>query len=325
VSDYETIQRRRNIIVGAFVIVAISALVWLILKFGDLPSIVTKFHSFEVYVKFPAAPGVQKDTPVLFCGYQIGRVTKVMAPEIREDPTGRKYYQLMVILSIDKKYDNIPSNVQIKLITQGLGSSYIELTEDPAKLPAPPLDPNRPETQYLGDDLPPLNGSTGMTSEFFPAESQKKFNDLADSFKALIDDARDLIGDPNSKEDFKGTVANLHEASQQALETMQQARQTIQEFKELAKTGTETLQNTDAKTEKLVAALINTSDQLSEVTSHLRIILEKANNGDGTIARLLNDGRLYENMLENTEQIQLLMKELQSYISKSKGIPIKLK
>ena len=326
-SDYETIQRRRNIIVGIFVIVAISALVWLIFKFGDLPSTVSQFHSFEIYVQFPSAPGVQKDTPVLFCGYQIGRVTKVMAPEIRKDPTGRKYYQLMVVLSIDKKYVNIPSNVDIKLMTRGLGSSYIELVEDPSKLPAPPLDPNRPETQFLGGGLPPLQGSTGITSEFFPAESQKKFEDLADAFKGLIDDARDFIGDPNSKENLKGTLANLHQVSHDAIETMQQAKQTIQEFQELAMTGTKTLLNTDIKTEKLVAALIGTSDQLGGVASQLRVILEKTNSGDGTIARLINDGRLYENMLETSEQMQMLLAELKSFVAKSqnKGLPIKLK
>ncbi len=325
-SDYETIQTRRNIIVGIFVIVAISALVWLIFKFGDLPSTVSKFRSFEVYAQFPTAPGVQKDTPVQFCGYQIGRVTKVMAPEILPDLTGRKYHQSVVILSIDKKYVNIPSNVEIKLITRGLGSSYIELTVDPSMLPAPPIDPNRPETSFLFDGIR-MQGSTGMTSEFFPAESQKKFEDLADGFKSLIDHARDLIGDPNSKENLKGTLANLHKASHEAIETMQQAKQTIQEFRELAMTGTKTLQNADVKTEKLVAALISTSDQLSEVTSQLRVILEKANSGDGTIARLINDGQLYENMLESTEQIQMLSEELKSFLAKSrdKGLPIKLK
>ncbi len=59
-SDYETIQRRRNIIVGIFVIVAVCVLVWLIFKFGDLPTTVSKISSFDVLVQFPTAPGVQK-------------------------------------------------------------------------------------------------------------------------------------------------------------------------------------------------------------------------------------------------------------------------
>ena len=84
-SDYETTQRKRNITVGIFVLIAVCAFVWLIFKFGDLPTAVSRFRSFQVFVQFPTAPGVQKDTPVRFCGYQIGRVTDVMAPQIRED------------------------------------------------------------------------------------------------------------------------------------------------------------------------------------------------------------------------------------------------
>jgi len=327
VSDYESIQRRRNIIVGIFMIVSISALVWLIFKFGDLPSAISQFRSFEVFVQFPTAPGVQKDTPVQFCGYQIGRVTKVMAPEkCRDLVTGLEYHQTKVALSIDKKYVNIPSNVEIKLMTRGLGSSYIELTVDPTKLLAPTTDPNRPETVFLVNGML-KQGSTGMTSEFFPAESQKKFEDIAESLKNLIDDARDFIGDPNSKKNLKGTLANLHIASLEARETMQQAKQTIQEFRNMAAAGTRTLQSADAKAERLVASLISTSDQLGEATSHLRVILEKANSGDGTVAKLLNDGQLYENMLESTEQIQMLLEELKSFVAKSqdKGLPIKLK
>jgi hypothetical protein len=82
-----------------------------------------------------------------------------------------------------------------------------------------------------------------------------------------------------------------------------------------------------AKAERLVTSLISTSDQLGEATSHLRVILEKANRGDGTIAKLLNDGQLYENMLESTEQMRLLLEELKSFLAKSrdKGLPIKLK
>ena len=94
--------------------------------------------SFKVYVQFATASGLQTDTPVKFCGYQIGRVTQVLPPQNRTDiDTGQKYHQAVCVLSINKDYVNIPSNVEVKLMTRGLGSSYLELKEDPAKLPAP--------------------------------------------------------------------------------------------------------------------------------------------------------------------------------------------
>ncbi|HUU17363.1 MAG TPA: MlaD family protein [Sedimentisphaerales bacterium] len=325
-SDYETTQRKRNMIVGVFVIIGICALVWLIFKFGDLPSAFTKMGSFEVFVQFPTATGVQTDTPVRFCGYQIGRVTKVMPPEIRRDMvSGLEYYQTVVVLSIDKKYVNIPSNIEVKLMTRGLGSSYIELKQYP-DMPEVPIDPNRPETIFLVDKIW-LQGSTGMTSEFFPEESQKKLDEVAEGLRTFISNANDIIGHPSNKENLQKMLANLADASQQATETMQQARQTIEEFRIFAVAGTTTLTNADAKAEELVVAMVDTSEEIGKAAAGLRQILEKVNNGQGSAARLINDGRFYERLLENTQQLQLLLEEIKSFVTtaRDKGVPLKLK
>lgn len=294
-SDYETIQRKRNITVGIFVIVAVFALVWLIYRFGDLPITVSKLRSFEVLIQFPTAPGVQKDTPVSFCGYQVGRVTEVQHPKVMKDlNTGKFYHQTLVVLSINKKYNDIPEDVQAKLITRGLGSSYIEL-----KLRR--FDVNEPTGPVLSRGSL-LQGSTGVSSEFFPEESQEKLNELVDDLKTLINSSNNIVGDPNNKENIKKTLANLAEASQQATKT-------IEEFRQLA------------------ASVIGTSEELSKTTKQLRLILEKVNSGQGTAAKFINDGRFYENMLENTQQMQILLEELKSFVSEAreKGLPIKMK
>jgi len=327
VSDYETIQRKRNIFVGVFVIIGMCALGWLIFKFGDLPTAVTKIGSVRIFVQFPMAPGVQKDTPVRFCGYQIGRVTGVMPPRIRKDlNTNQEYHQTVVILTIDKKYVDIPSNVNIKLMTRGLGSSYIELKVDPESLPAPPRDPNRPETCFLVDGMW-LQGSTGISSEFFPEESQKKLDSLVEDLGAFINNADDIIGDPNNKENVKRILANLSGASEAATEAIQQATQTMEEFKKFATAGTKTLENADAKVDKAIVAMIDTSEQLSKATEQLRLILEKINSGQGTAGMLVNDGRFYESLLENADQMQVLLEEMKLFVAqaRNKGLPIDLK
>jgi phospholipid/cholesterol/gamma-HCH transport system substrate-binding protein len=271
------------------------------MKFGELPATISKFSSFQVFVQFPTAPGVQRDTPVRFCGYQIGRVTDVMAPQKREDLiTGLEYHQTVVVLSINKKYVNIPSNVEVKLMTRGLGSSYIELKEDPTK-PKEPRDPNRPETIYLVDKMR-LQGSTGMTSEFFPEESQEQLTNLIDGIKNLVQNTNDILGDPNNKENFKTTLANLSEATKEMGEAVE-------------------------KIEKFFASGATTSEELSKTVTELRLILAKINEGEGAAAKFVNDGRLYENLLDSTEQLQVLLKELKSFVAQSreKGLPLKLK
>jgi len=348
VSDYETRQRRRNFIVGIFVILGMTSLVWLIFKFGDLPGIVTQYSSYEVFVQFPTATGVQKDTPVRFCGYQIGRVTNVMAPEIRKDKdTGLEYYQTVVVLSIHNRYVTIPSSVDVKLMTRGLGSSYIELKQTPG-VPLNPIDPNRPETIYLVDQVW-LQGGTGMTSEFFPEESQQKLSDLIDGINEFIANANDIVGDSESKANIKATLANFADASEEAKVTLEEFRKlaaagtttlehadskvddvvasvidTSKEIREFAATGTSTLKSVDAKAERLIVALVDTSEQLSKAMVELQSILQKVDNGQGTAARLINDGNFYENLLENTEELQALLEEMKVFVKELRDKGIKL-
>jgi ABC-type transporter Mla subunit MlaD len=294
VSDYETAQKRRNIIVGVFVIVAICALIWLIFMFNDFPTVVSKLSSFQVFVQFPTATGVVKDTPVRFCGYPIGSVTKVMPPQIRKDlNTGLEYHQAMVILSINNKYVNIPSNVEVKLMTRGLGSSYIELSVDPT-LPLTPYDPNRPETKFLVDKML-LQGSAGMTSEFFPQESQKKLDELVKGLTAFINNANEIFGDKANKENIKTTLANLANATEEL--------------------------------EKFLAAGVNTSEEVSKAAEELWLILEKINSGQGTTGKFINDAQLYESLLENTQEMEVLLEDLKKLVNeyRKQGVKVKLK
>jgi ABC-type transporter Mla subunit MlaD len=289
----------------------------MIYKFGDLPTTISKIGSFGVCVQFPAATGVERDTPVRFCGYQIGRVTQVMSPRIRRDlDTYLSYHQTVVVLNIDKKYVDIPSNVEVKLMTRGLGSSYIELAVDPLK-PLLPRDPNQPETKFLINEMM-LQGSTGMTSEFFPAESQKKLDELATGLKEFIDNANDILGDPENKEHIKSALANISKAAKQAEES-------LSKFEEFSSAGAAAVKNVDKKTDQLVVTLINAGEQLAQTSTQLRIILEKINTGRGSAGRFINDGQLYENMLETTDQLDLLVRDIRQLISKNKGVPIKLK
>jgi len=315
VSDYETAERKRNIIVGFFVIGAICALVWLIFEFSALPAIVGKFNSFQVFVQFPTAKGVRKGTDVFYGGFPIGKVTSVMAPEIRED---QKYPQTAVVLSIDKKYVNIPSNVEVKLMTRGLGSSSIELTVDP-NLPLTAQDPNRPETIFLVQDMW-LQGTTGLTSEFFPEESQKKFEALVETVTTLTKNLNDVVGDPNTKANFKSILANISDASKQATKM-------FEELQRFSATGTTIAKNFEADANNFVAAMVTTSEELSQTLKETRVILGKVSNGKGTAGKLVNDPELYENLVESTEEMRDLLKELKSFMAeanKKGALPVKL-
>jgi ABC-type transporter Mla subunit MlaD len=205
----------------------------------------------------------------------------------------------MCVLSIEKKYKNIPSNVDVKVMTRGLGSSYIELKTDPNK-PLEAKDPNRPETKYLVDGMK-LQGSTGMTSEFFPEESQRKLDDLITGVESLVGNADDIIGNEQNKQNIQKILDNLSEVSARAADA-------IKDLDEFIGTANEA------------------GEELTAAVRELRQIAEKINSGQGTAARFVNDGRLYENLLDNTEQLEVLIQSLQDFVAeyREKGIKVKL-
>jgi phospholipid/cholesterol/gamma-HCH transport system substrate-binding protein len=306
--DYESIQRKRNFIVGVFVLVAMTALFWLIFKFGQMPVIVSKMGSFEVIVQFASAPGVQENTPVKFCGYQVGRVTNIFAPEkLRDLVTGLEYYQVRAALRIDNHYSTIPSNAQMKLMKRGLGSSSLEIDVDPTK-PLVAKDPNRPDTKYLMDGMV-LQGVEGASSEFLSEDTQKKIEALLNGMTKLVGNVNDVIGDKQNQDNFKQSLTNLKDATAQAT-------QTLKEIEAFSKAGTKTADQAADSLAKLTGSI-----------AELEMLLNKINQGKGTAGRFVNDASLYESLVESSKDLDALIVELRLFVTKAKegGVPIKLK
>jgi phospholipid/cholesterol/gamma-HCH transport system substrate-binding protein len=305
VSDFEAIQNRRNLVVGVFVVVGFLAFGWLVFKFGDMPLWVAKLRSYDVHVQFLAANGVQKDTPVQFCGYQIGRVTAVDPPRIREeivfDPNSERrwFHQSLVTMSIDNQFNDLPTDCQIKLMTRGLGSSYIEI-----KSPIPDE-----KSEFLIHGMT-IQGSTGISSEFFPEETQKKLEALVDDLRTLVGNANDVAGDDGNKQNLKTFFQNLTEASGQAAVTLKQARNTIEhayaaigDYRTLAGTGTDAL-------EKVSGSIVAVSEEITRASVQVNVMLAGINQGNGTIGKLANDARLYEELLDTSTQMEILVTEM---------------
>jgi ABC-type transporter Mla subunit MlaD len=58
--DYQTKQRRRNMVVGVFMVLAMAAFLWMLWRFRELPLAAGKLRSYEVLVYFPEAPGFRR-------------------------------------------------------------------------------------------------------------------------------------------------------------------------------------------------------------------------------------------------------------------------
>lgn len=312
-ADYETSQRRRNTAVGLFVLLGIGAFVWMMYLFGELPLIAARWRAYEIHVRFDEAPGIQENTAVYFSGYPVGRVTQVRPPRIMENlETGQWSHMSQVTLAINNRFDRIPCDVRIRLMQRGFGSSFIRLDEQPYP------EPERPGPFLTQGTL--VQGETGITSEFFPEETQERLQELVDSMTVLLNNANDIIGDEDTKENLRQTMANLGEVTAQA-------SLTLAAFEEFAATGSGTLESADQQVQQLVHSLTELSGEIGLVSSELRTMINRIHEGEGTAARLLNDPRLYEQLLEDARQLDMLMQEIRAFIQEAAetGLPFRLR
>ncbi len=318
-ADYNTLQQRRNMVVGGFVLIAFCAFVWLVFIFGELPIAVSRFRSFRVLVNFPNVPGVQMNTPVRYCGYQVGRVIGISPPFLFKEPdTGRRFHQVKVTLAIDRDFKDIPSNVDVLLMKRGLGSSYIEFD----------FDPDREITGVLGDHAV-MQGGLGTTSEFLPKAVQEKIEELVNAVTALADSANMIIGDSENRQNIKEMLVNVKLATEQATKA-------LKSFEAMSETGRTRIDQTADKADKTldsIKALSDTSTvrvdevagELSGTIARIRRILAKVDEGDGTAAKLLNDGRLYENLLDSSQELSLALEQLKELAAQAREKGVKIK
>ena len=305
-TDYNTLQRKRNYVVGVFVVLAACALIWLVFIFGELPTTFTEYRSYVIKVKFPKVPGVQINTPVQFCGYHIGRVIDIDSPKRMTDAEGNSYHQVAVGVAIEKKYTQIPADVDIKLMKRGLGSSYIEF-----------IEPIGEPTEFLREGMM-IQGRIGTGNEFISEDTQKKIDTLGSKVSELLASVNEIVGDKENKNNIRTSLANIANVTAQANET-------LKELQEFSAAGTRAMESTDAEIGRVSESIVTATEELSDTVVQLRIIMEKVNTGEGTLARLLNDGRLYENLIDSTEELQLSIENIKKLIGKTEKTGLKLK
>jgi phospholipid/cholesterol/gamma-HCH transport system substrate-binding protein len=151
-----------------------------------------------------------------------------------------------------------------------------------------------------------------MASDFFPPEVQDKLEDLVDSIAALTENTNAIIGDSENQANIKKMIANIEAASSQADVTLR----SIQTFSD---TSSEQVQVVG---DKIALA----AEQLEGILSETRQLLAKIDSGSGTAGKLVNDGRLYENLIESSRELQMLLDQIKQWLAQTQeeGVRVKL-
>ncbi|HHB92029.1 MAG TPA: outer membrane lipid asymmetry maintenance protein MlaD [Thioploca sp.] len=111
--------RNMEIWVGIFVALGIAALLMLSIKVSHLGNLFAK-QGYTITAQFENIGGLKVKSPVKMSGVLIGRVTDISFDN--------EYYQAIVTMNIESKYNKIPIDVSASILTAGLlGEQYIGL------------------------------------------------------------------------------------------------------------------------------------------------------------------------------------------------------
>lgn len=310
-------EHTRNIAVGMTVIVALIMLGWMILVFAGLPQIFQT--GYTIRLTSDSTHDVHEGDAVHLAGMRVGRIMKI-------DFTDGDPRKGVTFIARIKGSKSIPGNATAYVYTRGFGGAYVELKADGP--PRMDLDTNEP-MDYLPKDGSVVMAMKHHSPSLFPDELTDAFkglSSLADNLNAMIAPAGDSNAPPEIGPDglpvplqsITGAVVRLNRTLDSVRAFADDARESVGAISESATAAAD-------RFEVLARRLIEDADKIAELMTTINKIAMKMESGEGTAGMLLNDTRLYENMLDLAHQMGKMLEEFRSLTRKWKTEGVRLK
>ena len=262
-------KRRDEVLVGILltigVVVGVLGTIWLVR--GGFS------QGYPLYARFQWGAGVKQGQPVRLAGVQIGVVS-----DVELDPRGT----ILVTLSIEDEH-HVPRNSKAAVVPVGIfGDQEIALV------------PDEPSMVFFneGDSVPPAPPKAGLPELTARADTiSQRIDDVARAIQLElvqgggIADLRKTLGSMNALVRQLATIAT--EQSRQLALTQTRLRNTVAA---IDSTQLDSAVRNLQVTSRNLAAF---TDSLRGTAQQLNAVLAKADRGDGTLGKLLNDPGLY--------------------------------
>jgi phospholipid/cholesterol/gamma-HCH transport system substrate-binding protein len=165
-----------------------------------------------------------------------------------------------------------------------------------------PAQPNLRETFAKLDTV-----LSGMATFFGDKENQENLSKTLEGMAKASDAAR-------------GAVAQIEKLASQAQGLVRKAGDATESVRQAA-------DNAGKRVDEISESLLTQAEDLSRMLQTLHKAAKKLENGEGTAGKLLNDAKLYDNLVEATAQLDKLAKELRGLVKtwKETGLQVDLK
>jgi len=262
-------KRRDEVLVGILltvgVVIAVLGTIWLVR--GGFS------QGYPLYARFKWGAGVKQGQPVRLAGVQIGVVS-----DVELDPRGT----ILVEMSVEDDYQ-VPRNSKAAVVPVGIfGDQEIALV------------PDEPSMVFFssGDSVPPAPPKAGLPELTARADTiSQRLDDVARTVQLELVQGggvahlRKTLAATSELARQLGTIAA--EQSRQLALTQARFRNTVAAIDSAQLDST--VRNLQVTTRNLAAF----TDSLHGTAQRLNAVLAKADHGDGTLGKLLNDPGLY--------------------------------
>lgn len=291
---------KKEIKIGIFAVVVLLAS-WAGICFLSGLDVFSRTRTY--YVNYTEVSGIAQASPVMILGVKVGSVT-----EIKLDPTKAEGVELT--LEVSRDYD-LPVDSKAKLFSDGLmGGKAVAIEYGTAS-----------EFLKSGDHiiaaydkgLMDIAGAEleGLTVKI--GETLAKLTATLDGVNGILDDNRSNI---------KGVMTNLDSVTGTMSDVLTGKKQDLATAIDNLTAFADALGRNSAKIDSVVMnvntitdqfATTNVAESLQQTIGKLNQTLDKLNNADGTVGKLMNDKVLYDNLAAASANLSTLLADLQAY------------
>ena len=327
-------ERRRNIILGIFVIVSLAALAAVILKLTDITSKVKSGYDVKLHMSNSA--GVLPGQPVRYLGVMVGTVSDLRL--IRDEQGVGQGVEIMLHINSDVQ---LPSNGLFTVSSGGIGLGGVYLDIVLPKLaggkPAPPAEP----LPHDGTAVLTVLNSASLMDKI--DEVVAKFDDLGKVVKNLeemtaprtladvqsgqpanlssaiarLDHTLGEFGSDENTAHLRDLLKNLAESSTKLDQTLGSANVMFGKANfTLDKVGSD-FDTMKDKTNKVLDKLYDDSVKVSNLLDTFNSLAKGVQEGQGTLGKLLKDD-------EVAKSLELLIQQVNNTFKDADRLLIKL-
>ena len=252
--------------------------------------------TYLVDVRLSSAVGVKSSDPILVGGVRIGKVEAVTLDDMTP----------IVTLRVDEPFE-IPEDSQVEVISRSvMGEKSINIRKGVSAKMIPPGG------KIEGTAAP------GISDMFTQVDS------VTVNMRNLLKNANILL-DPERDKSIKSSLAGVHDLTVELQKTLK--RESVQinrvvanmdslvsNVRDLSDTERNKVSNTLDNLEDTSGRLSAMMDELQTTTTALDNILTRMDRGEGTIGKLLQDERLYEDAVRVAGKMDRLVTNLDELV-----------